>query len=108
MLGRRHPRYPARFNIFCEFRGVRHEIEAINLSRGGLLVVATDVLEVGSLVKLRFSLGNAGEIELKGLVRHVAEEKGCGVEFIELLPKQQLRLGAYLKKVSAEEAEVTD
>ena len=49
---------------------------------------------VGSLINLRFSLGEAEKIELRGLVRHRVH--GCGVEFVEVLPDQQMRLIAYL------------
>lgn len=97
---RHHPRFPTEFAVICEFRGVRTGLEAINISRGGLMVTSSDLLLVGSLVKLRFSLAGAEEIELKGLVRHTVREKGCGVEFLEVLPHQQAQLAAYLDKVA--------
>ena len=41
---------------------------------------------------MRFSLGEAEEIELRGLVRH--QVHGRGVEFVEVLPDQQMQLSA--------------
>ena len=52
--------------------------------------------QVGALVKLRFSLEGAGDFEFNAVVRHLVH--GCGVEFMEVLPEEQLRLIAYLEK----------
>ena len=50
----------------------------------------------GPLVNLRFSLREAEEIELRGLVRH--HVYGCGGEFVEVLPDQQMQLMDYLDR----------
>ena len=97
----RDPRYPARFPVSCEFRGVRTEAQGLNISSGGLMVVGPELLAVGSMVTIRFSLGAAGDVELRGFVRHAVKEKGSGVEFIEVLPQEKAKLDAYLATVVA-------
>ncbi len=91
-----HTRIDASFPVTCEVRGVEIQAKALNISRGGLLITAADSLTVGSLVKLRFTVGSE-PIEIKGYVRHSVQEKGCGVEFIEVLPSLQVKLAAYLE-----------
>ena len=84
MEARRHPRLPMQGSVWYESGGTTTETFAVNISRIGLLVSGPKLPNVGSLVNLRFSLGEADEIELKGLVRHRVH--GCGVEFVEVLP----------------------
>lgn len=91
-----HTRAPANFLVTCEIRGVQVQVKALNISRGGLLVTAADSLAMGSMVKMRFSIEGTEEIEVKGFVRHSVQEKGCGVEFIEVLPSLQVKLANYL------------
>ena len=97
----RDSRHAARFPVSCEVRGVRTQAQGMNISGGGLMVVGPELLAVGSIVTMRFSLGAAGDIELKGFVRHAVKEKGCGVEFIEVLPQEKEKLNAYLASVAA-------
>jgi len=88
--------------VWFEFQGATIEGVAVNISRLGLLVSGSELPPVGALVSLRFSLGEAEEIELQGMVRHRVH--GCGVEFIEVLPGQQMKLMAYLDKFAAIDA----
>lgn len=97
----RDSRIPARFPVSCEVRGVQTQARALNISGGGLLVAGPELLAVGSVVTMRFTLGAAGDIELRGFVRHAVKEKGCGVEFIEVLPQEKEKLDAYLAAVVA-------
>lgn len=99
MDARRQHRFPARFPVAVESPHSQLQAQALNISRGGLLLTTRDPLPVGMLVALRFSLGEAEEILLKGLVRHASSDRGIGVEFVELLPPQQALLGAYLEKI---------
>lgn len=101
---RRDPRVPARFPVTCEIRGGSTQMQALNISRGGLLITSPAPLPVGSVVTLRFTLGPAGELEIKGLVRHSVAEGTCGVEFVEALPNQQEKLAAYLSATAASAA----
>ncbi len=93
---RRHLRVPVRFPVTCEIRGDTTQMQALNVSRGGLLITSPKPLPVGSLVTLRFTLGEGSELQIKGLVRHSVAEGSCGVEFVEVLPNQQEKLAAYL------------
>jgi hypothetical protein len=80
----------------CEVAGRTIETQAANISRGGLMLLAPELLKVGAAVKLTFDLGNRGEIEVKGMIRHAVVEKGLGVEFVELPMQEQQRLRDYL------------
>ena len=96
MEARRHQRLPMQGVVWCGVGGTTTEAFAVNISRVGLLLSGPKLPGVGSQVNLRFSLGEADEIELRGLVRHLVH--GCGVEFVEVLPDQQMRLIAYLDR----------
>ena len=99
MKGRSSPRFPVEYPVSCEFRRASVQMTAVNISRTGLLLTGPELLPVGAVVNLRFAVAAVGEIEIKGLVRHVVS--GCGMEFVEVLPEQQLRLCLYLDKVEA-------
>jgi hypothetical protein len=90
------PRQRARFAVSCEVAGRIVEMEAANISRGGIMLVAPELLKVGTMAKLTFDLDGRGRIEIKGMVRHSVMEKGCGVEFLEVRVADQARLGEYL------------
>jgi hypothetical protein len=100
MEPRRHTRFPKTFPVSVEVKGSQFQAMAQNISFGGVMVSAGKWLTPGALVKLRFNLGEAGEIELKGYVRHGDEGRGGGVEFIEVLQHQQAKLSGYLSKVA--------
>ena len=62
MEARHHPRLPIQGSVWCESADTTTETFAVNISRVGLLVSGPKLPEVGSLVNLRFSLGEAEEI----------------------------------------------
>jgi len=98
---RRFPRYPINFQLQCETGGAVETVQGVNISEGGLLVASPHSLGIGSRVTLRFRLGNAGQISLKGTVRHALEEHH-GTEFIELSMEDQQRLQDYLKQAASD------
>ena len=64
-----------------------------DLSMDGVFVLDRDPLPVGS--ELAFTLLTGGaEIELEGIVRHVVEEHGMGIQFlnVSILSKRRLRI----------------
>ena len=72
-------------------------MQAANISRGGIMLLAPELLPVGTIAKLCFDLEGRGRIEVRGMVRHAVMEKGCGVEFVEVQATDQQRLGEYLE-----------
>ena len=98
---RRYPRYPINFQLMCEMSGGVETVQGVNISEGGLLVASPHSLGLGSRVTLRFHLGNAGEISLRGTVRHAVEERH-GTEFIELSEQDQKRLQDYVRHAAGE------
>ncbi len=90
------PRRPTRFKVMCEVAGRTFEMQAANISRGGIMLLAPELLKVGTMVKLTLDLGDRGEIQMNGLIRHALVEKGLGVEFVELSTQEQQRLSEYL------------
>jgi len=94
----RSPRRSARFPVACEIAGRTVTMQAANISRGGMMLVSPELLAVGTMAKLSFDLESRGPIEVKGMVRHSVVEKGSGVQFMEVQPQDQERLGEYLGK----------
>jgi hypothetical protein len=71
-------------------------MQAANISRGGMMLLALELLPVGTMAKLTLDLEGRGRIEVKGMVRHAVMEKGCAVEFVEVRAADQQRLSEYL------------
>ena len=92
----RPERYPVDFGVVCRFRGQEQQGRALNLSRGGVLVSTPDLLPVGIFAEVSFAVPGAESIQFKGIVRHASQERGTGVEFLEVLPRHRARLAAYL------------
>lgn len=96
------PRYPADFPVDCRGKDQRWEGRALNLSRGGLLIATPELLAIGKMLEVRFVLPPGSQLlELRAIVRHATGEQGCGVEFLELLPKHQAMLGSHLDQLDA-------
>jgi c-di-GMP-binding flagellar brake protein YcgR len=95
---RSNPRHRVRFPVSCEVAGKAVTMQAANISRGGIMLLAPELLKVGTITKLSFNLDNRGSIEVKGMVRHAVMEKGCGVEFVEVQAADQQRLAEYLER----------
>ncbi len=85
-----------RFPVSCEVGGKIVEMQAANVSRGGIMLLAPELLPVGTMAKVCFDLEGRGRIEIRGMIRHSVMEKGCGVEFLEVQLADQARLGEYL------------
>jgi c-di-GMP-binding flagellar brake protein YcgR len=94
------PRQRVRFPVSCEVAGKIFEMQAANISRGGIMLLAPELLPVGTMAKLTFDLEGRGRIEVKGMIRHAVMEKGCGVEFVEVQAADQQRLSEYLATAS--------
>ena|ERR1035438_7702447 len=93
---RASPRHRVRFPVSCEVAGKTLEMQASNLSRGGIMLLAPELLKVGTMAKLTFDLEGRGRIEVRGMIRHAVMEKGCGVEFVEFQTADQERITEYL------------
>lgn len=93
---RNHPRFLVRVPVTVECSGKVFEMEAINISRAGLLLSGPEPLPGNSPLTLRLALTR--EIELQGFVRH--QVSGCGVQFISLPLEEQAKLNAYLNKLA--------
>jgi c-di-GMP-binding flagellar brake protein YcgR len=98
------PRKRVRFAVSCEVAGQTVEMQAANISRGGIMLLASELLPVGTMAKLSFDLEERGRIEVRGMVRHAVMEKGCGVEFVEIQAADQQRLSEYLETSSGNAA----
>ena len=97
MERRNHPRFLQRVPVTVECSGELFEMEAVNISRAGLLLAGPQLLPIGSPLTLRLALTR--EIELHGFVRH--QVNGCGVQFIALPLEEQAKLHAYLDRLAA-------
>src|SRR5258706_562561 len=100
-------RHRVKLPVSCEINGKSIPMTAANISRGGMMLVAPEILKVGTMAKLKFALNDCGVIEVKGMVRHSVVEGGCGVEFVEIHQADQERLAEYLEKSQAAAAAAT-
>jgi hypothetical protein len=68
-----------------------------NLSSGGVFVETTQSLAGGSVVNLRFPLGESKElISCSAIVRNVRTGVGWGVEFLDLSSEARGRIAAFV------------
>lgn len=66
------------------------------MSEGGMSVYATESLEIGTHVKVEFSLpGTSQELRLRAVVRNHRGFR-CGMEFVELAAADRLTIHRYL------------
>ena len=98
---RASPRIPVKLPVSCEVAGKVVAMTAINISKGGMMLVAPEILKVGAMAKLKFELTGGSMIEVKGMIRHAVIEAGCGVEFVEVQAADQEKLAAYLETAQA-------
>jgi len=89
-------RHRVRFAVSCEVSGKTIQMQAANISRGGIMLLAPELLKVGTMTKLTFDLEGRGRIDVRGMIRHAVMEKSCGVEFVEIQAADQERLSEYL------------
>lgn len=94
---RRARRYPVDIAVICRFRGQELPGQALNLSRGGLLVSTAETLKVGMTVVVCFVIPGAETVQFKSIVRHASQDLSLGIEFLEVLPHHQAQFAAYLE-----------
>jgi len=95
---RAHRRVPARFRVHCRRLGrggIDEDVEAVDLSMGGIRIAAPGALRTGDVVELTISEG-AEPVTFSGLV--VASSRGHGatyshVAFTRLGPNALEHLG---------------
>ena len=95
---RTSPRVPASVEVTCRWSRGEERGKTVNISAGGVLLVVPKKIPAGTRITLEINPGTEG-VELRGLVRHAAEDLGHGIEFIEVLPSQRDALLAYLARV---------
>jgi hypothetical protein len=98
---RRNLRYPSDFKVVCRLKAGEAEGRAVNVSRGGLLISTRELLEAGSLLDISFAVSGVEQITLRAIVRHASEANATGIEFVEVLPRDQARLNACLESLDA-------
>ncbi len=94
---RKSVRVPSKLRLAFETYGELRECLMSNLSRGGLFIVTTDPLPLGSVLKIWISIAESGqEIEVEGEVAShnsgpglLSEELGMGIRFIRLSEEQE-------------------
>ena len=68
------------------------------LGAGGAFLELGESYAIGSLLRLRFSTAELGEIACQVIVRHSLEGKGVGTEFLDMDPPDQERIKAFVDK----------
>lgn len=98
---RRAVRYPTDFSITCRWPNGEKQVRAINLSYGGVLVASDEPLAAGTLLRITFNVASGKEVTLNAMVRHSSQDRGCGIEFMQVMPREQERLAEYLEYLDA-------
>ncbi len=70
-----------------------------DLSLGGVFILTTAQVPVGTAVQMLFALPE-GEIRLQGIVRYAEADKGVGVEFMHVGTADSARLRELLRRIS--------
>ncbi len=68
------------------------------LGAGGAFLELGENHAIGSLLRLRFTIAELGEIACQAIVRNALEGKGVGVEFLDIEPSDQERIKAFVEK----------
>lgn len=103
---RRAPRFSAEGSVQLGKVGAasRFEGELKNISERGCLIIPTTIPERGSEVKLTVKVGNY-DLTVKGLVKHVGEDSGVGIEFREIRRGDRQMLEFLLRKLAEQKFE---
>lgn len=101
---RREPRHPIASRGLYVSSSLTFEAEVINISRGGLFIVAELLDPVGTSADIVLVTGDRGRARFSGEVAHVIDEAspeddvkpGMGVRFIDIAPSAQKWLDNFL------------
>lgn len=101
---RANPRVPYTERVEFYRWNERKSAQARELSREGLFLRTAEVLPEGSMITLRLCLpGQTGGFTALGRVVHVvhggvARERGMGVRFLDIAPRDRDRIGEYVAR----------
>jgi len=95
---RTSPRVPANLTVKCRWSSGVERGQTINISAGGVLLIVPKKIPAGTRITLEFEPGEP-PLELRGLVRHAAEDLGHGIEFVEVLPSQRDALLEFIARL---------
>ena len=70
----------------------------VDLGAAGTFLELSENYAIGSLLRLRFTIAELGEITCRAIVRHGLEGKGVGTEFLDIDPPDQERIKAFVEK----------
>lgn len=68
------------------------------LGAGGAFLELGESYAIGSLLRVRFTTADLGEIACQVIVRHSLEGQGVGTEFLDMDPSDQERIKAFVEK----------
>ena len=99
---RRYPRarvsFAAEVSVDHGGKTIRMDGRLAILGAGGAFLELGENHAIGSLVRLRFTTAELGEIACQAIVRNGLEGKGVGVEFLDIEPSDQERIKAFVEK----------
>ena len=70
----------------------------VMLGAGGAFLEVTEDYPTGTFLKIRFELGELGEVSCDAIVRNTLEGKEVGLEFLDLAPHDQKRIEEFVEK----------
>ena len=95
---RSSPRAVAAVSVSYRFGNTVAAALTLNVSRGGVAVRTTSLLEVGTIIKVRFRLpGSTGEVEAEARVSWVDRRVGMGLQFTRIEPDAQTVIDQFVQ-----------
>ena len=98
---RRYPRarvsFPAEVSMDHGGTTIRMDGRLAILGAGGAFLELGENHAIGSLIRLRFTTAELGEIACQAIVRNGLEGEGVGVEFLDIEPSDQERIKAFVE-----------
>jgi hypothetical protein len=97
---RRHPRMALPKGMWVAwYCAAQHQISRVGtLSMGGIFICVQSPPPVGTKLKLAFEVPG-GEVQTEGIVRNIDPDKGMGIEFTRLNPKDRVLLQRLMNRL---------
>lgn len=105
LAGRKTERVENMLEVVYETTEQFYKAYSTNIGGGGLFIKTRDLLPVETMVSLKFTLPDEKEpVQTAGKIIWLreTEEKGMGVQFVNLNSKDEIKINALLRKSSGE------
>jgi hypothetical protein len=96
---RKHPRVSLVTEVESHATRVKHLGRVVNVSVGGVLILARDTFDPSTEVVVRFKLPTGYSVEAPGMVVHGKKGAHMGIKFLQLDPHSRTAIGKFVQEV---------